>query len=96
MDTLEGVSGWVQRPLPVNAAADAARENKIDELVTKLPGSAYQLDCALDVVRALRESNASIRRMARKILALSGLSISRRIQWTGFRPACLLPYCPAL
>jgi hypothetical protein len=64
MDPLEQVPAWLLRPLPVNAAADAALHARIDKLGAELPNSLPQIHEALNKVRALSEYDAAANRAA--------------------------------
>ena len=62
MESLDLVPPWVLRPLPANAGADAKLEGRIDELVRELPGSIYQIDRTLSLVRMYAEYDAAANR----------------------------------
>src|SRR5262249_45452265 len=50
---------WVFRPLPANAAVDAALHARLDELAKKLPAGLYEVGATLHQFRSFREYDAA-------------------------------------
>ncbi len=64
MDAAEPVPPWLLRPLPVNAVTDAALLAQVDELVSRLPLSIYELHLVLWRLHMYREYDAAANRAA--------------------------------
>jgi hypothetical protein len=72
MDLLEQAPAWLLRPLPANAAAEAALEGQIDALAAGLPGSLFQISRALEGVRPFREYDSAANRAVAHVGAALG------------------------
>jgi RNA-directed DNA polymerase len=67
MNPVETAPPWLLRPLPANAAADAALHAQIDRLASSLPQGLEALHQALDAVRTFTEYDAAVNHAAEHV-----------------------------